>query len=140
MVKLIPDLITYTDENDSNEYANFIQDFHESMKTDQNSNEILTKVKEIIIDCMFKTKQVKTSEFIAVLFKLCVECQPDQLADKDFIVQLPLKFCQQNLEILYDHKRHHSIALIYHLLNKNEDAFEIWKKLDIFMRYLFFNV
>ena len=77
---------------------------------------------------MLETEQSKSTEYVGILFYLCAECKPGKLADREFIAQLPLNFCLQNTEILLDFKRSHSIALIYHLVSRNEEAFAIWKE------------
>lgn len=131
IARLIPNLDVSLDDQDesSNEYKKYIQGFIESLDVLTNRDEVLTNLKYMFINFLLKTKKTKTPEFVSILFQLCIEIEPEKLADKIFFTQLPLKFCLQNTEILYDNQRHHSIGIIYHLLNKNEEAFSIWKDL-----------
>ena len=78
---------------------------------------------------MLKSKNiVKDEEFVSIMFKLCMESGEDFLNRIDFLTNLPINFCLQNINILNDHKRFHSVAIIYYLVDQYDRAFEIWKK------------
>ena len=82
----------------------------------------------MLIDFLIKSKISKTEDSVSILFKLCAQIRPKVLSELDFYINIPLSFYQQNIQILNEHKRYHAMALIYHLLNQNEEAFNIWKK------------
>ena len=124
---LIPNLANLFEYN-STEYEEYINSFKQALEKNDEAEEILKNVRLLLTNHMLNSKQEKCTEYVGVLFQLCATCQPDKLADRNFLAQLPLIFCHQNTEILLDFKRHHSIALVYHLLNKNEEAFAIWKE------------
>ena len=114
-------------ENEQDEYFEYIQTFRSSLANNETLKE-LECVKLMLIDFMSKIKQVKTEEFVSVLFKLCVECCPAQLVEKEFLLQLPLNHCFQSIHILNENQMHHSAALILQSLNKHDEALEIWKE------------
>lgn len=124
---LIPDL-TNLFEHSSTEYQKYINSFKQALEKNGEAEEVQRNVRLLLANHMLNSKQTKCTEYVGVLFHLCATCQPDKLAHRGFLTQLPLNFCLQNTEILFDFKRHHSIALVYHLLNKNEEAFAIWKE------------
>ena len=113
--------------NEEDEYFEYIQTFRSCLANNEALKE-LQSVKLMLIDFMSKTKQIKTEEFVAVLFKLCVECCPVQLIQKELLLQLPLNHCLQSIHILNENQMHHSAALILQSLNKHDEALEIWKE------------
>lgn len=123
---LIPDLNISFDNN--SEYSRYAQSLLDSIKDADDEKEVIARLKLLLINCMLNTKNSKSEDFVAVLFQLFSQCLPEKLADEEFFIKLPLKFCLHNTKILSDLKRHHSIAIIYHLLNMNEDAMKIWKE------------
>jgi len=132
----VPDLEINTDDcvNETSEYAKYVKRFHTdylgSFGIDSaERSAILTRTKTLIINCMLETEQPRTCDFIATLFRFCAECQPDKLANRHFFSQLPLKLCLQNIHVLEDFNRHHSVALIYQLLDMHEEALRVWKEL-----------
>ena len=95
---------------------------------DKEKLEIIENLKQMLIDFLLKSKSKKTEESVYILFKLCAESRPKLLNDVDFYTTLPSSYCLQNIQLLSERKRYHSMALIYNLMNKSEDAFSIWKK------------
>jgi hypothetical protein len=83
-----------SDEED--EYFEYIKVFRSSLANHEALKE-LQSVKLMLIDFMSKTKQIKTEEFVSVFFKLCVECCPVQMIQKEFLLQLPLNHCLQSI-------------------------------------------
>ncbi len=99
-----------------------------STKSENDAKHLLTQLKLMLIELMMKNKTAKNEEYISVLIKLCAECRPDLISDDNFLKTLPLSFCLPCVPTLRSFNRHHSAALIYSLINQNEEAFEIWKK------------
>jgi hypothetical protein len=94
------------------------------------SQEKLVQIENMIINLMLKSKKcVKDEEFVSILLKLCIDCNDDQLNKMEFYSNLPINYCVQNIQMLNDNKRYHSVALIYYLFDQHDNAFEIWKKL-----------
>ena len=104
--------------------------FLKLLDTSKDKNEILDSLKQMLVELLLKSKFQRTEESVNILFKLCAENRPKLLNEIDFYKALPSSYCLQNIQTLNEHKRYHSMALIYHLMNKNEEAFSIWKKYD----------
>lgn len=99
-----------------------------STKSENDAKHLLTQLKLMLIELMMKNKSAKNEEYVFVLVKLCAECKPELISDENFLKTLPLSFCLPCIQTLRSFNRHHSAALIYSLMNQNEEAFEIWKK------------
>ena len=100
-----------------------------SFKSPADKAVYMDQLKQMVIDYLIRIKPaVKTDEYVMILFKLCADCKSNLLDQIDFYTNLPLKFCLKNVNIIQDKQRHHSVALVYHLLNQNEDALNIWTK------------
>jgi hypothetical protein len=123
----VPNLVTNKLEDETFSYREI---FNTKLKSESENSkiQILASLKQMLIDYMLSIKSQKNEEYTSILFKLCAECRPKAMADEEFYKSLSLKFCLQNIQLLKDYKRFHSTALIYHLLNQNEDAFSIWKE------------
>ena len=85
-------------------------------------------MKLMLINYMLKVKTIKNQDYVSILFKLCAESRAEILCKGEFFTQLPLNICFQNIQILRDFKRFHSVALLNNLMNQNEEAFQIWKE------------
>jgi hypothetical protein len=91
--------------------------------------EKITHIKRLILNLMLRSKKtLKDEEFVSILFRLCIFCQEDSLNKLEFFSNLPINFCLQNIPILNESKRYHSVAIVYYLVDQYESAFEIWKK------------
>lgn len=98
---------------------------------------LITNTKNLLIDLMLKLKNstARNEEFIYVLFKLCSELRADLLNSIDFYDGLPIKYCISNIQILRQANRHHATASIYNLANQYEEAFELWQKFVLIIKF-----
>jgi hypothetical protein len=109
----------------------YIEKYRPIFSEDKLDQEKLTSVKKLLINMMLKSKRVvKDEEFVSILFRLCIFCNDPSLNKIDFFSTLPVNFCLQNIHILNENKRFHSVAVIYYLVDQYDSAFEIWKKLE----------
>jgi hypothetical protein len=108
---------------------------HRPFFNDENlAHEKLKNIKKLVINLMLKSKKVmKDEEFVSILFRLCIFCNDDSLNKLDFFSNLPINFCLQNIQILNENKRFHSVAIVYYLVDQYDSAFEIWKKYTNFL-------
>ena len=101
----------------------------ETNKSEEDKKSRIENVAGLIVDFMLKSKTtVRNQEYVANVFRLCASHKPDQISRLDFLSQLPIQFCLQNIQLLHDYKLIHSEALVYLLSNQNEDSLTIWKK------------
>ncbi len=88
----------------------------------------INNIKDFLIDFMLKSKTKRDEEYVNVLFKLCAEVRPVLLTDMEFYTNLSSAHCLKNIQILANYRRHHAIAFIYNIFNRQEDALNIWKE------------
>ena len=126
---MIPNLINANIQDETFSYG---EKFLKRLNSSNDKKEILENLKQMLIELLLKSKSPKSEDSVSLLFKLCAEISPKLLSDTDFYKSIPASFYQQNIQILNDFKRYHAMALIYHLLGQNEEAFNIWKKYKIY--------
>ena len=118
-------------QNVDEEMTEYLARFEE-LETNKSEEDKQTKIENVaglIVDFMLKSKTaVRNQEYVANVFRLCANHRPDQISRLDFLSQLPIQFCLQNIQLLRDYKLIQSEALVYLLSNQNEDALTIWKK------------
>ena len=84
----------------------------------------VSSVKKMLINVMLKSKKfAKDDEYISILLQLCIDCDDELLNKFEFFSNLPLNLCVKNVQILNEHKRYHSVALIYYLVDQYESVF-----------------
>jgi hypothetical protein len=123
------------DENhkEDEEMKEYLDRFEETNKSDEHKKSKIENIACLIVDFMLKSKTtIRNQEYVATIFKLCADHKPQQISRLDFLSQLPIQFCLQNIQLLQDYKLIHSEALVYLLSNQNEDAFKIWKRYFVF--------
>ena len=102
--------------------------FLKRLNASSEKKETLEQLKQMLIEILLKSKLPKSEDSVNLLFKLCAQIRPKLLSEVDFYKNIPMTFYQSNIQILNEYKRYHAMAFVYHLLNQNEEAFNIWKK------------
>ena len=125
IAKLIPNLITTHVQDETFSYGD---KFLKRLNASSDKIEIIENLKQMLIEILIKSKLPKNEDSVCLLFRLCAEIRPKILNEVDFYKNIPLSFYQQNIQILNENKRYHAMALVYHLLNQNEEALNIWQK------------